>query len=359
MFIRALKRGMLIAAVAVLFFAVLAPASQACTRILWATDLGVYTGRTMDWPASTEPMLMTFPKGIERNGGVFVGHRVVKTNPVIWTSKYGSIVVSTYGAGAIDGLNERGLGVHMLFFTATDFGPRDPRKKGLQAGDWAQYLLDNAASVDQAINLMKDVQIVMVEANGHKANLHLALEDASGDSAIMEYENGKLHIYHNRKYRVMTNDPAFPEQLRLLEEKHFDFANPTRDMPLPGNVNPIDRFQRATYYLRALKQPKSDSDAVATMMSLLYNVSVPIGAPYKGQGAGDGFDAYSTEYRTITDTAHSRYFFQLATMPAVIWVDLSKIDFSKGAPVLELNPDNPKLFGNVTELLKQVKSIPF
>jgi len=33
----------------------LAPAAQACTRILWNTNkLGVYVGRTMDFPVSTE-----------------------------------------------------------------------------------------------------------------------------------------------------------------------------------------------------------------------------------------------------------------------------------------------------------------
>lgn len=329
--------------------------AEACTRILWTTKLGVISGRTMDWPETTEPTLMAFPRGIKRDGGVLAGHRIVQENALHWVSKYASVVTSTYGIGAVDGMNERGLAVHMLYFNATDFGPRDPRKKGLQAGAWAQYLLDNATSVQQAVGLMNDVQLVMVEARGHKASLHLALEDASGDSAIMEYEKGVLHIYHNRKYQVMTNDPAFPEQLRLLGQK--DFSNPSRDMSLPGNVNPIDRFQRATYYLNVQSQPKSAHLAIATMMSLLNNVSVPIGAPYKG---GDSnFDSYSTEYRTIAELAPKRYYFQLATMPGLLWVDLKQLDLSKGAPVRELNPAQWNLFGNVTHRLTAVKGVPF
>ena len=45
---------------------------------------------------------------------------------------------------------KRASAAHMLFLTATDFGPRDTSKAGIQAGLWAQYLLDNAATVVEA-----------------------------------------------------------------------------------------------------------------------------------------------------------------------------------------------------------------
>jgi len=41
-----------------------------------------------------------------------------------------------------------------------------------------------------------------------KGGGHLALADASGDSAIFEYISGKLVIHHDRKYTVMTNSPT-------------------------------------------------------------------------------------------------------------------------------------------------------
>jgi len=64
-----------------------------------------------------------------------------------------------------------------------------------------------AANVRDALTLLDPVQIVMVEARGHKANFHLAIEDASGDSAIVEYIGGKRVVHHGRQYSVMTNDP--------------------------------------------------------------------------------------------------------------------------------------------------------
>ena len=49
------------------------------------------------------------------------------------------------------------------------------------------------------------------------ATLHLSMSDATGDSAIIEYIEGKQVIHHDRKYQVMTNSPAFEKQLALDE----------------------------------------------------------------------------------------------------------------------------------------------
>ena len=73
-------------------------------------------------------------------------------------------MTTVYGIGTADGLNERGLGAHALYLTATDFGARDTSKTGVVAALWAQYLLDNAADVNEALALEKDMQPVMVEA---------------------------------------------------------------------------------------------------------------------------------------------------------------------------------------------------
>ncbi len=266
-----------------------------------------------------------------------------------------------HGMGTVDGMNQAGLSVHLLYFSPTDFGPRDPSIKGLQAAAWAQYILDNSATVQQAVSLMDNVQLVQipVKEGGDEANLHMAVEDASGDSVILEYVHGKLHVYHNRQYTVMTNDPAYPDQLEQL--KRQDFAHPSKNMPLPGNVNAVDRFQRASYYLSMLREPKTVLQAVASLSSILNNVSVPFGAPYGSYGpyGRHGFDTYNTEYRTIAYLTDKRYYFQLATALSMVWVNLLKFDLKPGAPVMMLNPDNTSLSGNVTGKFHPIKGIPF
>ncbi len=309
----------------------------------------------MDWPESTHPILTVFPRGMKRDGGRAGPETVVRTNPARWTSRYGSIVTTTYGIGSADGMNEHGLAGHLLYLNATDFGPRDVNKPGLQAGLWLQYALDNARTVTEALGLLEQVQIVMVEAHGHKATVHLALEDATGDSAILEHLNGKVVIHHGRDYRVMTNDPPYDDQLALLKKMaaENDFANPSSNTPLPGNVSPTDRFQRAAYYERVLPEPRNTREAVASMFAIMANVSVPFGAPYKN------FGIYNTEYRSVADLTSRTYYFQLTTSPSVIWASLPHFNLSAGQPVMALDPDNIALAGNVTSMFRSLAPPPF
>ena len=321
----------------------------ACTRVLWnIPHHDVIVGRTMDWPESTQPILYALPAGMGRDGGKLGGATVIQENPLRWTSKYGSLVVGAYDLGGIDGLNERGLGGHLLYLRTTDYGPRDVAKPGLQAGLWLQYVLDNAASVEEALALLAPVQITMVEAYGHQASLHLVLDDASGDSAIIEYVNGQPKIYHNRNYTIVTNDPPYSEQLALLRKMEADhaFLPASRDFPLPGNMNPVDRFQRAAFFSRFLPQTGNTRQAIAAMFSIMANVSVPFGAPYKD------FGTYNTEYRAVMDLTDLTYYFQLTTVPSVSWAKLSAFNLHPGAPTLSLNPDGIGLTGDVVAKFK-------
>lgn len=324
-------------------------ASYGCSRYLWnRTKLGTFSARTMDWPESTEPVLLVLPQGMARDGGK-VGTEVVEAqNPARWTSKYGSLVTSIYGIGSADGFNEKGLAMHMLFLNAADFGPRDLKRPAVHAGLWGQYLLDNAASVGEALELMQGIQIVMASSRGHNATVHLAIEDAAGDSAILEIVSGKLNVYHGKEHCIMTNDPPYDQQLELLKKQ--DFSKPTSDTPLPGNVKATDRFQRLAYYSAMLPEPESEREAIASLLAIVRNVSVPFGAPYKG------FGIYNTEYRTVINLTGTRYYFELTTSPNVIWADLGKFDLKPGSPVMSLNPRTGDFSGNASASFTKVEA---
>jgi choloylglycine hydrolase len=346
------KHPILALVTATTLLAAIHPVAQACSRILWNNNqLAVVVGRSMDWPESTLPILTVLPAGMARNGGMAGPEQAVQENPAKWTSKYGSIVTTIYGIGTADGFNEKGLAGHMLYLKVTDFGPRDAAKPGVQAGLWLQYLLDQAADVKEALGLLERVQIVMVSTHGHNANVHLAIEDASGDSAIIEYINGKQVVHHGREFRLMTNDPTYDEQLALLKKQ--DFSKPSSDMPLPGNVKATDRFQRAAYFAAMMPEPRTEREAIASILAVTRNVSVPFGAPYKG------FGIYNTEYRTAINLTARRYFFELTTSPNVLWADLTKFNLKTGAPVMTLDPDNMALSGDVTERFQKADRAPF
>jgi choloylglycine hydrolase len=308
------------------------------------------TGRTMDWPESTLPTLVAFPRGRDRDGGKVGGVDAVGANPLRWTSRYASLVSTVYGIGTVDGFNEAGLGMHALYLKSTDLGIRDAEVPGIQMGLFGQYLLDQAGTVAEALDLVATFQPVMVEARGRQATLHFALEDAGGDSAVIEFADGEAVVHHGREFTIMTNDPSYDEQLALLAQQ--DFSHPSRDMPLPGNVNAVDRFQRAAYYAALLPAPVDVRQAVAGLMAIMRNVSVPFGAPYAE------FGVYNTEYRTVMDLTDKVYFFELSTSPSVLWVEFDKLPLDGEWGPLQINPYDQALVGNVTDRF-QPQSVAF
>lgn len=228
----------------------LAPAqlAQSCSRAVYEGPNGtLVTTRSNYWIGSQGTHLWMYPRGLERDGAGGPG-------TLTWTFRYGSIVTTVYGIGTADGLNERGLGVHMLYLKTTDFGPRDPSKPGVHAGLWSQFLLDNAATVEEALAALETVQVVMVETHGHKATVHLAIEDATGDSAIIEFVKGKRVVHHGREHRIMTNDPTYDEQLVLLAKMD-------------------------------VSKPSSEREAVASMLAIARNVSVPFARPARASAS--------------------------------------------------------------------------
>lgn len=333
----------------ILFVGCVLSTSFACTRILWNENpFGVLAARSMDWPESTEPVLWFLPRGMDRDGAKCGRETVVKENPLRWSSKYASLITSIYGVGSVDGMNEKGLGGHLLYLAKTDFGARDPKKKGVSAILWLQYVLDQAATVNEALALLKNVQPVMIQAHGHDATIHLALEDKSGDSAIIEYINGKPKVHHGRQYTIMTNDPPYDDQLNLLSK--MDFTQPGQDTPVPGNISPQARFQRAAYFSRFFPNPKNMQQAFATLLAAIRSVSVPFGTPYNK--LGDGFPVYNTEYRTVCDLSHGVYGFELTTTPNFFWVELADFAPDTSRSPKSLTPGSLDLAGDVSSQFK-------
>ena len=323
-----------------------------CTRVFWNDNpVAKVTARSMDWPTTTEPKLMAMPRGVTRHGGMFAGQPMDLGPAFEWTAEHGSVVTSIYGIGTIDGVNENGLGVHALYLGACDFGERDESKPAVHAGLWVQVLLDLASTVTEALAVIETIQVRPVEIHGYRSNLHVAMQDAGGDSAIVEFVEGRIVVHHGPQYTLMTNDPTYDEQLALLAA--MDFSEPSRDMPLPGNVNAVDRFQRAAYYRALLPEPADIRQAVAGVLAIVRNCSVPFGAPY-----GE-FGVYNTEYRTVVDSTNLRYFFELTTSPNLLWIDLANVDLSEGAAPRMLDPDDLALSGEVSDRMEALTALPY
>jgi len=306
-------------------------AAFGCSRFTYtAANNTVIIGRSMDWDQDIKTDLWAFPAGMARKGDS-------SSNAVLWTSKYGSVVASGYDLGAADGINSKGLTANLLYLATADYGKPQANHKNLSVFSWTQYVLDNYATVDEAVKDLNEAQFNMIAPvlpNGAKASLHLAISDPTGDNAIFEHVNGKLIIHHGKRYKVMTNEPVYDKQLALT-----DYWKRLSGQFLPGTGEPDDRFVRASYYLETAPETSDLSQAISIVFSIIRNVSVPIGQTIPGKP-----NVSPTLWRTVADLKHKVYFFESADRPNIFWIDLQKLDLSNNGKMMRLPLSNNQIY---------------
>jgi len=315
------------------------PKSNACTRVVYkGPNNTVLTGRTMDFSIEIPANQWIFPRGMARNGEV-------GDNCIEWVSKYGSVAVSSWDISTPDGMNEKGLVANMLWLVESEYPKFNMAsdKKGLAISLWAQYVLDNFATVAEAVEALEKEEFTIVSdfipGTDKFTTVHLSISDATGDNAIFEYIHGKLVIHHDPTYTVMTNDPPFDQQLAIAKY----WKNIPGKSFLPGSVTAADRFVRASFFIDAIPQTDNTRVAVAGVFSVIRNVSVPYGFQI------DGYPNLSTtRWRVVADQKNLVYYFESALTPNTFWVDLKKIDFSEKASVKKLDLSNNKTYSGET-----------
>ncbi len=312
--------------------------ATACSLILWNTnDQAVVAARTWDLYVDEKPRLAYLPRGIAHRG-------VAEGNAARWTSKFASAVLTAFDAGSGDGMNEAGLGAHLLYLHGAEYEPADDRP-GVSNLLWAQYVLDNYATVAEALEGLKTVRIVSNKALGRDWPVHLALEDASGDSAVLEFIKGKLVVHHGKDVTVMTNEPSMDEQLSNLK-RYIMFGG---KLSMPGDIDPMSRFVRAASYLKTLPKPADKYEAVSRLVGVARNVAVPFGA--LDTSGGGSTDAWPTRWSTVVDLSHKVFYVMPVNSPAVFWVDFAKFN-AKSSKVLAIDPYDIRLSGDVSARLK-------
>ena len=237
----------------------------------------------------------------------------------------------------------------------TEYPVRDQSKPGLAITAWVQYMLDNFATVDEAVAFIDEntFQVVsdLMPDGSRLATLHLSISDATGDCAIFEYTGGKLTVYHSKEYKVMTNSPTYNKQLALNE-----YWKSIGGLSfLPGTNRPSDRFARASFYINALPQTDDVRIAIASVFSVIRNTSVPYGI-----STPEFPEISTTQWRTVSDSKNLLYFFESSLTPNTFWVNLRETDLSEGAPVLKLSIANGETYhGNATKEFKPAQPFRF
>ncbi|WP_104400785.1 linear amide C-N hydrolase [Vibrio penaeicida] len=286
-----MKRNFIAASViSALMMSSISVTANACTRILWQTqDHGTFVTRTLDWSEQTRPNVVNFPAGIE-----YSTHMEQQN---IVTSKYDVTGLTTYGA-VTDGVNSKGLSGNVLYDGLMDLGEATANQKE-GAITYLRHLLSQYASVDEVVSAIEKRTPAeeFVPGVPVRIALHISFQDTSGDSAILEWRDGKPQVWHGEQYTVMTNQPGYAQHLANVERSQRGWGDLDKqwsqtNLGTGGNTNPEDRFIHATYFSGHLTEPSSIINGMLKLDSTSFKI--PHDAPNReidGVMAG-----YATEY---------------------------------------------------------------
>jgi hypothetical protein len=111
-----------------------------------------------------------------------------------------------------DGMNEWGLAVGDMSEPSSK-ASFDPKKESMFRGEVKRFLLDHAKNINEAINILSKYNIIM-----EKVANHLLIADSSGNSAIIEWVNGKMQVIRNKEpWQVATNFMVYGSQDKLKD----------------------------------------------------------------------------------------------------------------------------------------------
>ena len=151
---------------------------------------GVLMGRNFDFPSALGVVLHTIPNH---------GYETITTfnvkfygfgedyKPEGFKNQYLALAGLFF---ALDGINEKGLAIADLMAGDTIQTHQRTSKPDLTTTAAISYLLKNAANVDEALNLLRDIDMHSDIGSAH----HYAMADATGKHVVVEYVDNEMVV---------------------------------------------------------------------------------------------------------------------------------------------------------------------
>ncbi len=332
---------------------IITQAPEACTNIRIKTADGlVFCARTMEGAIDFQSQVTIIPKGTAFQG------TLPDNTPkgMKWTAKYGVVGMNAFGQPLLtDGLNEMGLAAANLWFAGyAEYQLFEPGKANITLAqyDVLTWLLSSFATTAEVRQALDQVRVVQgpEDPNGPMP-LHIAVHDAQGNSLVIEYVKGKLHIYDN-PLGVLTNSPTFDWMTTYLNNyinlsatnvpqvdlKGFtlhQFGQGSGMVGLPGDYSPPSRFVRMVALTQAALPVKSAAAGLNLAMTIINNMDIPKGAVRDKDAKGVTYDI--TQWAVAADLAAKKYYFHSYGNKNWRYVDLPKaLQAAKGIQYLPL-----------------------
>ena len=303
------------ASVLIAFMLALSPAyTLACTTFCLKNKGEVLFGKNYDWNIG-DGLIFVNKRNVSKEGAA-------DKNAAKWVSKYGSETFNQYGReNPSGGMNEMGLVIELMWLDDTQY-PKMEGKQTVDVLEWIQYQLDTAATTEEVIKNSADLRI------DSDVKLHYLVNDKNGNSATIEFLNGKLvpHTAEKLPIATLTNDTY---------DKSLEFAKNTDAAKAQGGGS-LQRFARAAEKTKEFdKNAKSEKEAVDYAFSILSDVAQP----------------NYTQWSIVYDQKRGKVYFRSLLQSQIKSVDTKTFDYSCGSTV-KIFDVNSKDSGDVTALFK-------
>ena len=331
------------------------PPAPACTdaRIV-AQDGAVLSARSMEFGIPMDSRLVVRPRGTALESPAPEGAKGVR-----WKAKFGYAYLDGLQLDAVvDGLNEAGLGIGVLFFPGyAGYEKVDPadNAKALSHIQFSTWVLSQFANVDEVKTALAGVKVwgEVVPKFG-LLPLHYVIHDAKGKSIVCEWVDGKLRVYDNTT-GVMTNSPTYgwhmtnlnnyvrlsPDNASAQTVGGVSYAATGQGsglLGMPGDPSPPSRLVQTVFALNTAVKPKNAEEALVLAQKLMNRVDIPVGLVRDPASK----EADSTEWAVFRDHSNKIYYYRTYGDMTPQALDLKKVNFAPGAPARRIAIGSPK-----------------
>tara|TARA_R110000868_G_scaffold144960_5_gene364576 strand:+ start:9985 stop:11196 length:1212 start_codon:yes stop_codon:yes gene_type:complete len=294
----------------------------ACSNVFVHKNGFAVTARTMDFPFNTGNAMALGLAGQKNESNLNIT-RPLQPKALKWTNHYDFLGQTWLRSNIVlDGINNAGVYAGFLYlpnFTTYPSYSKADKRPVLGVVDVINYILGTASSTKQAVSELQRVQIIASAANSvihGKHNtaiippIHLVIRDKSGDSAVVEWLDGKTVIYQHAG-PVLTNAPTYAWQAANAERYDYvsadnanskyqgAYMNGSGFTGIPGDFSPPSRFARAVQIIHNLPTPQNNNEAVEMALGTIDNIQVPLGTNHS-----------PTFWKSVSDLNHNTYYYR-------------------------------------------------
>lgn len=227
---------------------------------------GALMGRNFDFASATGMIVHSYPKNGYESVSTFNTEFLGMGEgwlPEGFKNQYISLACLFF---ALDGINEKGLAVANLMAGDDVETHQDTGKPALTTTASIKYLLNKAATVEEALELLESIDMHSDIGSAH----HLAISDASGRCVVVEYVDNRMVVVESP---AVANHYLCEEKLNVgLKEWDHRYEQLCMRYDEAGGVMTMDGLTSA---IESAVQEEHEGEFLGTAWTMLMDLQNP------------------------------------------------------------------------------------